>query len=71
MATYQFLSDEWLAEARSIRAEFDGKGATIDHSIRMNLVIGAVPFGEGSVTPMWTPPRASWSSTPATSIRWT
>ena len=27
MATYQFLSDEWLAEARAIRAEFDGKGA--------------------------------------------
>jgi hypothetical protein len=49
MATYQFLSDEWLVEARSIRAEFDGKGATIDHSIRMNLVIAAVPFGEGTV----------------------
>jgi len=49
MATYQFLSDEWLVEARSIRAEFDGRGATIDQSIRMNLVIGAVPFGEGTV----------------------
>jgi putative sterol carrier protein len=49
MATYQFLSDEWLDEARSIRAEFDGQGATIEHSIRMNLVIGEVPFGEGSV----------------------
>ena len=49
MATYEFLSDDWLDEARSIRAEFDGKGATIEHSIRMNLVIGAVPFGEGTV----------------------
>ncbi len=49
MATYQFLSDEWLDEARSIRAEYDGKGATIDQSIRMNLVIGTVPFGEGTV----------------------
>jgi hypothetical protein len=49
MATYQFLSDEWLAEARSIRAEYDAKGATIDHSIRMNLVISTVPFGEGTV----------------------
>ena len=48
MATYQFLSDEWLAEARSIRAEFDGQGA-IEQSIRMNLVIGEVPFGEGTV----------------------
>jgi hypothetical protein len=49
MATYLFLSDQWLDEARSIRAEFDGAGGTIEHSIRMNLVIGAVPFGEGEV----------------------
>jgi dihydroxyacetone kinase DhaKLM complex PTS-EIIA-like component DhaM len=49
MATYQFLSDEWLDEARAIRAEFDGQGASIDQSIRINLVIGAVPFGEGMV----------------------
>jgi hypothetical protein len=49
MATYLFLSDEWLGEARSIRAEYDGKGAPIDHSVRMNLVIAEVPFGEGVV----------------------
>jgi hypothetical protein len=49
MATYQFLSDAWLDQARAIRAEFDGTGASIDHSIRMNLVIGSVPFGEGTV----------------------
>jgi hypothetical protein len=49
MATYQFLSDEWLDEARAIRAEFDGRGGTIEHAIRMNLVIGTVPFGEGIV----------------------
>ena len=49
MATYVFLSDEWLDEARSIRAEYDGKGAPIDHSVRMNLVIAEVPFGEGVV----------------------
>jgi hypothetical protein len=49
MATYQFLSDEWLDEARSIRSEFDGKGGAISHAIRMNLVIGAVPFGDGTV----------------------
>ncbi|HEV3282519.1 MAG TPA: SCP2 sterol-binding domain-containing protein [Acidimicrobiales bacterium] len=48
MATYQFLSDEWLDEARSIRSEFDGKGA-ITQAIRMNLVIDAVPFGDGTV----------------------
>jgi putative sterol carrier protein len=48
MATYQFLSDDWLNEARSIRSEYDGKGA-ISHPIRMNLVIAEVPFGEGTV----------------------
>ena len=49
MATYEFLSDDWLAEARAIRAEFEGKGATIEHSIRMNLMVNEVPFGDGSV----------------------
>ncbi len=48
MATYQFLSDDWLDEARSIRREYDGKG-DIAHPIRMNLVIGEVPFGEGTI----------------------
>jgi hypothetical protein len=49
MATYPFLSDDWLTEARAIRAEFDGKGAPIPHAVRMNLVITEVPFGEGTV----------------------
>ena len=51
MATYQFLSDEWLDEARSIRPDFDGRGASIDHSIRMNLIIGAVPSARGRCGP--------------------
>ncbi|MGP0108732.1 MAG: SCP2 sterol-binding domain-containing protein [Acidimicrobiales bacterium] len=49
MVTYLFLSDEWLAEAQAIRAEFNGQVAPIDHSIRMNLVVVEVPFGEGAV----------------------
>lgn len=49
MATFPFLSDEWLAEARSIRAEFEGKGGSMPHAVRMNLVITTVPFGEGMV----------------------
>ena len=45
MATYPFLSDEWVAEARKIREEFDGQeGAAVPHQIRMNLVITEVPF---------------------------
>ncbi|MGC8463984.1 MAG: SCP2 sterol-binding domain-containing protein [Acidimicrobiales bacterium] len=50
MATYPFLSDEWLEAARAIRAEYDGKGASVPHDVRMNLVITAVPFGDGSVS---------------------
>ena len=49
MATYLFLSDEWLAEAHSIRAEYAGKGGAIDQAIRMNLVVIEVPFGEGTL----------------------
>ena len=49
MATYLFLSDDWLDEARAIRAEYEGQGGAIEHSIRMNLVVVEVPFGEGAV----------------------
>jgi hypothetical protein len=49
MATYLFLSDEWLDEARAIRAEYDGRGGGIEHAVRVNLVVVEVPFGEGAV----------------------
>ncbi len=49
MATYLFLSDEWLAEARAIRAEYAGRMGGIGHAVRMNLVVVEVPFGEGTV----------------------
>ena len=49
MATYLFLSDEWLDEARSIRAEYEGQGAGIGHSVRMNLFVVEVPFGDGTI----------------------
>jgi len=49
MATFLFLSDDWLDEARSIRAEYEGLGGSIEHSVRMNLVVIEVPFGDGSV----------------------
>ena len=49
MATYLFLSDEWLDEARSIRAEYEGRGGSIEHAVRVNLVVIEVPFGEGDV----------------------
>ncbi|MDE3087694.1 MAG: SCP2 sterol-binding domain-containing protein [Acidobacteriota bacterium] len=49
MATYPFLSDEWVGEARKIRQEFEGKGGTVPHQIRMNLVITEVPFAEAAI----------------------
>ncbi len=49
MATYAFLSDEWLSEARKIREEHDAHEAVIAHQVKMNLVITEVPFGEGAI----------------------
>jgi hypothetical protein len=46
---YPFLSDEWLAEARRIRAEFKDKAPAIPVSVRMNQIIQAVPFGDGTI----------------------
>ncbi|HUC38447.1 MAG TPA: SCP2 sterol-binding domain-containing protein [Acidimicrobiales bacterium] len=49
MATYAFLSDEWMTEARKIREEHEGEGAAIPHQMKMNLVVTDVPFGAGSI----------------------
>ena len=39
----KFLSDEWLDQAKAIRAAYDGKGGAPPHLMRMNLVIAEVP----------------------------
>lgn len=51
MPKYQFLTEEWVQEAKTIREEFEGEAAsaTPPHSVRMNMVITEVPFGEGSL----------------------
>jgi hypothetical protein len=52
--TYPFLSDEWITEARKIRAEFptppagDGDEPAAN-AVRMNQVITDVPFGSGKL----------------------
>jgi putative sterol carrier protein len=46
---YKFLSDEWIAEAKKIRAEFEGQGTPPAHAVRMNQIVTDVPFGEGSI----------------------
>ncbi len=48
MPTYPFLSDEWIAEARRIREEHEG-ATNVPHTVKMNLVITEVPFGEGAI----------------------
>src|ERR1700733_6036017 len=49
MPSYPFLSDEWLDEARKIRAEYEGKTAPVPHAVRMNLVVTAVPFSDEDI----------------------
>lgn len=39
----KFLSDEWLDQAKAIRAEYEGKGGAPPHQMRMNLVITDMP----------------------------
>jgi hypothetical protein len=46
---YPFLSDEWLAEARKVRAEFKGRTPGLPVSVRMNQIIQDVPFGAGTI----------------------
>src|ERR1700726_2215007 len=49
MPSYPFLSDEWLDEARKIRAEYEGKTPPIPHVVRMNLVVTGVPFSDDDI----------------------
>jgi hypothetical protein len=49
VATYVFLSDEWVEAARAVREEYRGKVRPIAHAVRMNQVITDVPFGTGII----------------------
>ena len=49
MASYPFLSGEWLDEARKIREEYAGKTPPIAHSVKMNLVVTSVPFSDDDI----------------------
>jgi hypothetical protein len=44
-----FLSEEWMTEARVIRAKYEGQTSAVAQSIRVNQVITGAPFGEGTV----------------------
>jgi len=47
---YPFLSDEWIEEAKKIRAEYSGKATPVAHAVRANLVITEVPFADAHTT---------------------
>ncbi|MDQ3757292.1 MAG: SCP2 sterol-binding domain-containing protein [Actinomycetota bacterium] len=47
--TFPFLSDEWVAAAKKIREEYQGKAPAPAHSVKMNQIITDVPFGDGTV----------------------
>ena len=49
MAKYAFLSEEWVAEAKKIREEFEGQAPAPAHAVRMNQIITEVPFGDGEI----------------------
>lgn len=49
MTKYAFLSDEWVAEARAIRAEYADRTPPVPVSVRMNQIIRNVPFGPGTI----------------------
>jgi putative sterol carrier protein len=46
---YQFLSDEWLEQARKIREEYAGKTPRIAQPVKMNLVVTNVPFSDEDI----------------------
>ena len=49
MPKYKFLSEEWVAEAKSIREQYAGDAPAPAHAVRMNQVITEVPFGDGDI----------------------
>jgi len=46
---HPFLSEDWIAAARDIRARYADEAPTTSAAVRVNLNISEVPFGEGSM----------------------
>ncbi len=46
---YQFLTQEWIDEAKRLREEVGPPASPPAHTVRMNQVITDVPFGDGEV----------------------
>ena len=48
--SHPFLSDEWMAAVKEIRARYEGQVASVPVSVRINQVVTDVPFGDGTIT---------------------
>ena len=46
---HPFLSEEWISAAREIRSRYEDEAPATSASVRVNLNISEVPFGEGNV----------------------
>lgn len=46
---FPFLSEEWISAAREIRERYEDQTPSIPASVRANLNINEVPFGEGAL----------------------
>lgn len=49
MAQHLFLSPEWIAEARAIRDEFQGRSTSDVEPVKANVVVTDPPFGDGDI----------------------
>jgi putative sterol carrier protein len=46
---HPFLSDDWIDEARAIRAEYQDRTPSVTYEVRMNLVVTELPFADGQL----------------------
>jgi putative sterol carrier protein len=49
MTKYVFLTEEWIAQAKSIRESSGVDDTPPAHVMRMNQIVTEVPFGEGEI----------------------
>lgn len=49
MPKYQFLTDEWLEEAKKIREDLSADESGTPHKVKMNQIVTEVPFGDGTI----------------------
>ena len=47
--THVFLSEEWFAAAKAVRAKYADQSSKVTLSVKMNQIITDVPFGEGTL----------------------